>query len=164
MQHLLAASLFFPNQANISHGNVFVGLHKDVVRGVRWLGCSPLIVSFSTEKLHNGFCNALLLTDVRSRASVPFRSIASESSSLLGVRASASGHYLLLLFRAAPSEIWQVAVLITSVCFLCGVPAIRKRSLPGKKPPKASCRCHNGLHQHHKLRILSFTTSSPGRS
>ena len=92
---------------------VLAGLHKDVVRGVRWLGSSHLIASFSTEKLINGFCNTLLLTDVRSRASIPFRTVASESSSLLGIRASVSGRYLLLLFRAAPSEIWLVGLEMT---------------------------------------------------
>ena len=90
-------------------------MHRDVVRGVRWLGSSPLLVSFSTEKLANGYCNTLLLTDVRSRSSRPFRTVATDPSSLLGIRASASGQYLLLLFRAAPSEIWLVRPSVLSL-------------------------------------------------
>lgn len=73
------------------------------------MGLTPLLVSFSTEKVNNGFCNSLALTDVRSRSSVPFRTIASEQSSLLGIRASPSGQYILLLFKTAPSEIWLVS-------------------------------------------------------
>lgn len=41
--------------------------HKDAVRGVRWLGGSPLLVSFSSEKSSSGgWRNSLLLTDVRT--------------------------------------------------------------------------------------------------
>jgi hypothetical protein len=83
-------------------------VHKDVVRGVRWLGTSPLMASFSSEKIANGYCNSLMLTDVRTRVSLPFRIIASEPSAMLGIRASVSGRYLLILLRAAPSEIWMV--------------------------------------------------------
>ena len=72
------------------------------------MGTTPYIVSFSTEKVNNGFSNSLYLTDVRSRVSRPFRTVAAEQSSLLGIRSSGSGRYLLLLFRAAPSEIWLV--------------------------------------------------------
>jgi hypothetical protein len=40
-------------------------VHKDAVRGVRWLGSSPLLVSFSSEKSSSGgWRNSLLLTDV----------------------------------------------------------------------------------------------------
>jgi hypothetical protein len=42
-------------------------VHKDAVRGVRWLGSSPLLVSFSSEKSSSGgWRNSLLLTDVRT--------------------------------------------------------------------------------------------------
>jgi hypothetical protein len=42
-------------------------MHKDAVRGVRWLGSSPLLVSFSSEKSSSGgWRNSLLLTDVRT--------------------------------------------------------------------------------------------------
>jgi len=84
------------------------GVHKDVVRGVRWLGPSSLLASFSSEKAAGGYCNRLLLTDVRTRISLPFRDIPSEPSAMLGIRASNSGRYLLILLRAAPSEIWMV--------------------------------------------------------
>ena len=46
-----------------------------MVRGVRWLGTTSRIVTFSSEKQGDGFRNSLLLTDVRSRASVPFREV-----------------------------------------------------------------------------------------
>jgi hypothetical protein len=42
-------------------------VHKDAVRGVRWLGSSPLLVSFSSEKSSSGgWRNSLQLTDVRT--------------------------------------------------------------------------------------------------
>jgi hypothetical protein len=42
-------------------------VHKDAVRGVRWLGSAPLLVSFSSEKSSSGgWRNSLLLTDVRT--------------------------------------------------------------------------------------------------
>ena len=84
------------------------GVHKDVVRGVRWLGPSSLLASFSSEKSGGGYCNRLLLTDVRTRLSLPFREVPSEPSAMLGIRASVSGRYILVLLRAAPSEIWMV--------------------------------------------------------
>lgn len=46
-----------------------------MVRGVRWLGTSTRLVTFSSEKAGDGFRNSLLVTDVRSRASVPFREV-----------------------------------------------------------------------------------------
>lgn len=48
-----------------------------MVRGVRWLGTSTRLVTFSSEKAGDGFRNSLLVTDVRSRASVPFREVGS---------------------------------------------------------------------------------------
>lgn len=36
------------------------------------------------------------------------RELGAETSPMLGIRASASGRYLLVLLRGAPSEIWQV--------------------------------------------------------
>jgi hypothetical protein len=42
-------------------------VHKDAVRGVRWLGSSPLLVSFSSEKSSSGgWRNSLVLTDIRT--------------------------------------------------------------------------------------------------
>ena len=76
---------------------------------MRWLGSSSRIVSFSSEKGSSGFRNTLLLTDVRNRATIAFRDTASESSPMLGIRASPLGRYLLLLLRGAPSEIWLVS-------------------------------------------------------
>ena len=83
-------------------------MHKDVVRGVRWLGPSSLLASFSSEKSSGAYCNRLVLTDVRTRLSLPFREVPSEPSAMLGIRASVSGRYILVLLRAAPSEIWMV--------------------------------------------------------
>ena len=79
------------------------------MRGVRWLGPSARVVSFSSEKTAHGYRNTLLITDVRSRASLPFREVGPEAAPMLGIRASASGRYLLILLRGAPSEIWAVS-------------------------------------------------------
>lgn len=79
-----------------------------MVRGVRWLGPSARVVSFSSEKTQHGYRNTLLITDVRSRASLPFREVGPEAAPMLGIRASPSGRYLLILLRGAPSEIWTV--------------------------------------------------------
>ena len=50
-------------------------MHRELVRGVRWLGTSPLLVTFSSEKAGDGFRNSLRLTSVRGRDSVPFREV-----------------------------------------------------------------------------------------
>lgn len=93
------------------HAWLHAGAHKDIVRGVRWLGPTARIVSFSSERLPNSaaFRNTLLLTDARSRASLPFREVGGEDAPMLGVRSSPSGRYLLVLLRGAPSEIWAVS-------------------------------------------------------
>ena len=51
------------------------GCHKDAVRGVRWLGPTTRLVSFSSERVQHGQAtrNALVLTDARSRSCLPFR-------------------------------------------------------------------------------------------
>ena len=90
---------------------VLTGAHRDVVRGVRWLGSTSRIASFSSEKTANGFHNTLLLTDVRNRASIAFREVPVEPAPMLGIRSSPLGRYLLLLLRGAPSEIWLVSFL-----------------------------------------------------
>lgn len=92
------------------------GTHRDLVRGVRWLGASCRVASFSSEKSGAGFRNLLLLTDVRNRASIPFREVAAESAPMLGIRASPLGRYLLVLLRGAPSEIWLVSPCRASRC------------------------------------------------
>ena len=45
------------------------------MRGVRWLGPTARIASFSSDKAQHGqaFRNALVITDVRSRSSLAFR-------------------------------------------------------------------------------------------
>lgn len=50
------------------------------MRGVRWLGASPRVVTFSCEKAGpgGGFHNSLLLTDVRARTSTPFREVCAD--------------------------------------------------------------------------------------
>ena len=51
--------------------SVSLSVHHDAVRGVRWLGTSPRLVSFTSEKSSGpqgaGYYNGLMLTDVRSR-------------------------------------------------------------------------------------------------
>ncbi len=89
--------------------NLYAGAHKDVVRGVRWLGPTARIVSFSSEKAAHGYRNTLLLTDIRNRSSLPFREVGAEGSPMLGIRASPLGRYILILLRGAPSEIWAVS-------------------------------------------------------
>ena len=89
------------------------------MRGVRWLGPSARVVSFSSEKTAHGYRNTLLITDVRSRASLPFREVGPEAAPMLGIRASASGRYLLILLRGAPSEIWAVSLRTLLSCWSC---------------------------------------------
>ena len=88
----------------------FAGAHKDVVRGVRWLGPTARIVSFSSEKAAHGYRNTLLLTDIRNRSSLPFREVGAEGAPMVGIRASPLGRYILILLRGAPSEIWSVSL------------------------------------------------------
>ena len=80
-----------------------------MVRGVRWLGPTARIVSFSSEKAAHGYRNTLLLTDIRNRSSLPFREVGAEGAPMLGIRASPLGRYILILLRGAPSEIWAVS-------------------------------------------------------
>ena len=87
-----------------------------MVRGVRWLGPTARIVSFSSEKAAHGYRNTLLLTDIRNRSSLPFREVGAEGAPMLGIRASPLGRYILILLRGAPSEIWAVTPLSASVC------------------------------------------------
>lgn len=96
------------------------------MRGVRWLGPSARVVSFSSEKTQHGYRNTLLITDVRSRASLPFREVGPEAAPMLGIRASPSGRYLLILLRGAPSEIWAVRPSLPqlSLCTFC-CPSVR---------------------------------------
>eukprot|EP00879_Flechtneria_rotunda_P026082 GHRR01027763.1.p1 GENE.GHRR01027763.1~~GHRR01027763.1.p1 ORF type:complete len:766 (+),score=299.10 GHRR01027763.1:72-2300(+) len=86
-------------------------LHKDSVRGVRWLGCQPVVVSFTSEKgSAGGWRNNLLLTDARTGLCLAFRdAVGIEGSSLLDIRISPSGTYILLLFNGAPAELWATA-------------------------------------------------------
>lgn len=79
------------------------------MRGVRWLGPTARIVSFSSEKAAHGYRNTLLLTDIRNRSSLPFREVGAEGAPMLGIRASPLGRYILILLRGAPSEIWLVS-------------------------------------------------------
>ena len=92
------------------------GAHKDMVRGVRWLGTSSRLVSFSSEKVGDGWRNTLLLTDVRNRLSCGFREVGPEAAPMLGIRASPSGRYVLVLLLGAPSEIWAVRFTTSSDC------------------------------------------------
>ena len=102
-------------EGNKTHtiANVNAGAHKDIVRGVRWLGPTARIVSFSSERLPNSaaFRNTLLLSDARSRASLPLREVGGEDAPMLGIRSSPTGRYILVLLRGAPSEIWAVRVV-----------------------------------------------------
>ncbi|KAL3161421.1 hypothetical protein ABBQ32_010311 [Trebouxia sp. C0010 RCD-2024] len=88
--------------------SVSLGAHKDVVRGVRWLGPTARIVSFSSEKTAHGYRNTLLLTDIRNRSSLAFREVGAEGAPMVGIRASPLGRYILVLLRGAPSEIWAI--------------------------------------------------------
>ena len=84
-------------------------LHPAPVAGVRWLGPTPRIASFSTRTTTTAtaeYSNTLVLTDVRSGGSFPFREGGSDRGALAGLRASPSGSYLLLVFNGMPSEIW----------------------------------------------------------
>ncbi|KAK9867753.1 hypothetical protein WJX84_002654 [Apatococcus fuscideae] len=126
----IAAGLGIETEAVAVIAAVLIG---DAVRGVRWLGTSPRIISFSSEKTSHGFRNSLVLTDIRNRASIPFRELGAETSPMLGIRASASGRYLLVLLRGAPSEIWAgpcFSVLAVSVAGQTRPSRIRILDLP----------------------------------
>jgi hypothetical protein len=45
--------------------------HKDVVRGLRWLGNTPRLVSFSCKKEKHGWRNCLIVTDMRRCSRAP---------------------------------------------------------------------------------------------
>ncbi|GLI63490.1 hypothetical protein VaNZ11_006472, partial [Volvox africanus] len=97
-------------------------VHKDApVRGVRWLGASPRLVTFSSEKggTHDKaqWNNHLNITDVRSGRTVQLPRWeygngpgggGGEPAPLLGVRASPCGSYLLVLMKGASAELWGV--------------------------------------------------------
>lgn len=83
-------------------------IHKERSRSVRWLGCTPLVVSFCTEKTGHGWKNSLMITDVRTGESAPFRELGSENAAMIGIRTSPSGRYILLLLKDSPAEIWMV--------------------------------------------------------
>ena len=84
-------------------------VHESRCRSVRWLGNGPLAVSFSSEKIDGLWKNILMLTDVRTGESVPFRVMPPETSGMLGIRASPAGKYVVVLLKDAPSEIWLVS-------------------------------------------------------
>ncbi|XP_024388450.1 uncharacterized protein [Physcomitrium patens] len=85
---------------------------NQTVRGVRWLGNTRL-VSFSYTEVKGkggGFVNRLVLTCVRSGHSKVFRVIQKpERSPMRALRTSPSGRYLLILFKEAPAEVWEVS-------------------------------------------------------
>ncbi|GIM02415.1 hypothetical protein Vretimale_7287, partial [Volvox reticuliferus] len=100
-------------------------VHKDApVRGVRWLGASPRLVTFSSDKAgpqdKAQWINHLIITDVRSGRSIQLPRWeygngpggggggGGEPSPLLGVRASPCGSYLLVLVKGASAELWGV--------------------------------------------------------
>ena len=85
-------------------------VHESRCRSVRWLGNGPLAVSFSSEKIDGLWKNILMLTDVRTGESVPFRVIPPETNGMLGIRASPAGKYVVVLLKDAPSEIWLVSI------------------------------------------------------
>ncbi|KAF5836106.1 hypothetical protein DUNSADRAFT_6477 [Dunaliella salina] len=111
---------------------VSLNVHRHaVVRGVRWLGSTPRLVSFTVERVQvsaqqagaalaaqeaegahppglTAWRNVLAITDVRSRRSTHFREVPPEPHPLLGLRASPSGAHLLLLIKGAPAELWKV--------------------------------------------------------
>ena len=77
----LSICLFSPAEELVAAGASgspwAAGCHRDAVRGVRWLGPTARIASFSSDRVQHGqaFRNALVITDVRSRSSLPFRSV-----------------------------------------------------------------------------------------
>lgn len=86
-------------------------VHNNVIRGLRWLGNSKL-VSFSysqgNEKI-GGYINKLVVTCLRSGLNRTFRVLQKpERAPIRALRASASGRYLLILFRDAPVEVWAM--------------------------------------------------------
>jgi len=80
-------------------------VHEYRCRSVRWLGNGPFVATFSSEKVESLWINKIVLTDVRTGESVPFRMNSPETSNMLGIRASPGGKYLVVLLKEAPAEI-----------------------------------------------------------
>lgn len=83
-------------------------IHECRCRSVRWLGNGPLVVSFSSEKMDGLWKNVIMLTDVRTGESAPFRVTQPETAGMLGIRASHAGKYVVVLLKDSPAEIWMV--------------------------------------------------------
>jgi hypothetical protein len=82
--------------------------HSTPVAGLRWLGPTSRVASFSSQRSEStgDWVNTLMITDFRSGGSFPFRDGGLDKGPLTGLRASPSGAHLLLLFRGLPSEVW----------------------------------------------------------
>lgn len=110
-------------------------VHSGSVRGVRWLGNSRL-VSFSSAEVKGktpGFMNKLAVTCVRSGLTKPFRvRTTAERGSMRGLRTSASGRYLLVLFRDAPAEVWAMTRVPQMLRSLALPFAVMEWALPGE--------------------------------
>lgn len=78
------------------------------VAGLRWLGPTSRVASFSSQRSEStgDWVNTLMMTDFRSGGSFSFRDGGLDKGPLAGLRASPSGAHLLLLFNGLPSEVW----------------------------------------------------------
>lgn len=87
-----------------------LSVHPAAVAGVRWLGRTSRVASFSSQRLQAAggttWKNALYLTDFISGGSMAFRDGTTDRGPLTGLRASPNGAYLLLIFSGLPSEVW----------------------------------------------------------
>ena len=109
-----------------------ISVHSSTVIGLRWLGATSRVASFSSTRLtpssssshHTSsssnqsnssmgaaaagdWVNSLALTNFMSGGSVPFRDSSSpDRGPLVGIRASPCGAYLLLIFKGMASEVW----------------------------------------------------------
>jgi len=82
--------------------------HSTPVVGLRWLGPTSRVASFSSQRSEStgDWVNIIMVTDFRSGGSFPFRDGGLDKGPLTGLRASPSGVHLLLLFKGLPSEVW----------------------------------------------------------
>ena len=83
-----------------------LSVHSSAVAGIRWLGRTSRVASFSTQRVGTNWKNSLYITDFISGGSSTFRDGVPDRGPLTGLRASPNGAYLLLVFNGLPSEVW----------------------------------------------------------
>ncbi|CAH9089514.1 unnamed protein product [Cuscuta epithymum] len=137
-------------------------VHSTVVRGLRWLGNSRL-VSFSytqgNEKT-GGYINSLVVTCLRSGLNRSFRVLQKpERAPIRALRSSASGRYLLILFRDAPVEVWAMTKSPMMLRSLALPFTVLEWTLP--MTPRSSSKEHSTIISSETSSIDTTSCSAP---